>query len=715
MDIKRKELELRQSFKVLLLQNPNYFGNLTDCDQASPAAIIAPKISDTTFEELTCLGYNPQTKDLGAVVRIKLTGGYSGGPCTDGSKEYVRFYLDYGDGVWIDEGVVNFDAHDLPFDEHLCYAVKHSLKPKKQTCCDKTPVLPKVRAILSWNLEPPANQPNWLPIWGNRLECDIQIEPRNDFFCNLVAQLGDLVVQEIDPLVLEQISAKVAEPAKPLPVAQTYALKQSYGKKVEDARLGFKPVYQLAANPGNQLALAQSKTLKQAGLNIGKITDFLKFPQFNTSYEELKCVGLDRDASVLHADVLVKKPSGYSGDLCQDGSREYVAFYLDFGSGWQYMGTSSVGVHDIPEIPDSGLCYLVTLPVNLTEQQKVWCETGKAKIRGILSWNVPPVPGNPNYIAHWGDWEDCCIEIRPLPNGVIPGTLTPVIESIGSMPVLLINAAGYANGSNSVGLTGIESPFDGNILISGIIANQINSSDPLVPRLKYRLMIKAPSSAMQPWTKEFEIFTTTISGGIPGPQVAVTQVPDSDGWVDYYPDFMVPDTISVDDNMLGLFVPTEAGLHEIYIEVDDPNSAVNITSASEFFMVDKKAPDVDIEITSGTGNCGKFTVGDIISGTFSMTDDHSLALALSVTPTAEANGATPEITGSGGASSLSYSGGTLPGGGTAGTWSLDTGNGGNPMDPCGYNIRIRGEDRTIVNSAFIGHENWDIEGFCLED
>ncbi len=42
--------------------------------------------------------------------------------------------------------------------------------------------------------------------------------------------------------------------------------------------------------------------------------------------------------------------------------------------------------------------------------------------------------------------------------------------------------------------------------------------------------------------------------------------------------------------------------------------------------------------------------------------------------------------------------------------AIDTG----PMDPCGYNIRIRGEDRTIVNSAFIGHVGGDIEGFCLD-
>ena len=68
--------------------------------------------------------------------------------------------------------------------------------------------------------------------------------------------------------------------------------------------------------------------------------------------------------------------------ISKDGER-----YLDFGSGWEYMGTTSVQVHDIPQIRDGGLCYLATLPVSLTEHQMKWCETGKARIRGILSWN----------------------------------------------------------------------------------------------------------------------------------------------------------------------------------------------------------------------------------------------------------------------------------------------------------------------------------------
>ena len=96
-----------------------------------------------------------------------------------------------------------------------------------------------------------------------------------------------------------------AEPAKPLPVAQVLELKKSYCDKVEDARIGHKALYSLAADPTDLQAFEQAKVLKTAGLDIAKIVDFLKQPNFNTSYEELECVGLDRDASVLHGDIRI--------------------------------------------------------------------------------------------------------------------------------------------------------------------------------------------------------------------------------------------------------------------------------------------------------------------------------------------------------------------------------------------------------------------------
>ena len=41
------------------------------------------------WEQLTCVGYNPDTSKLEAVVAIKLPTGYSGGLCTNGSNTWM--------------------------------------------------------------------------------------------------------------------------------------------------------------------------------------------------------------------------------------------------------------------------------------------------------------------------------------------------------------------------------------------------------------------------------------------------------------------------------------------------------------------------------------------------------------------------------------------------------------------------------------------------
>ena len=709
----KKFFELRKNYRLLLLENPNYFGNLTEAGEAFEGFEPSIKmISETYYEQLTCVNFNPETNELRSAVRVKQTSGYYGGPCTDGSKEYVRFYVDYNrDGNWVDEGAVNFDAHDLPFKEELCYAVKLKIDPKKRSCCNHPPVLPRVLAILSWNLEPPANQPNWLPVWGNRLEANIQIAPRTDIFCWLKEKFG-ILETEIDPTKLELLASEMKIEAKPqpLPEATLLALKKEYGKEIEEARFSYKLISEMIKKPAQPVLSESVLTLKAANVNIAKAIEFLKIAKFNTSYEEVKCVGLNRDLNFLHAGILVKRPNGYSGNLCQKGSREYVAFYMHFGGGWEYMGTSSVGVHDIPQIPKDGLWYSVALPISLSKHQEVWCKTGMARARAILSWNKQPTPNDPDYVAHWGDWEECHVEIKPLPKGLQQGKVVPVIESLGGMPVSMIASSGYANGMSPAGLKGIDSPFDGKILINGIIANAPDSSAPAIARLRYRIMIKKPShSGFQPSLRKFTIYVTNISGGVPGPQLPKLQSPNTpDGWLDYYPDFFAPDIVSVDQNLLGVFIPTDEGLHELYIEVYNPNTGIYSQSNTVYFMADKKAPEVDIEITSGTGNCGVFNKNDIISGTFSITNKHCYSVILSVTPTTEAHGAKPGIPSIAGPSELIYGSG-LPGTGTSNTWELNT----SPMDQCGYNVRIRGEDRTIIDSRWFGRERWDIEGFCL--
>ena len=711
-------IEFRKNFRLLLLENPDYFGNLSEAKlSVKNYKPVVKIISNTFFEELTCVSFNPQTSELRAVVKIKQTSGYLGGPCTAGSKEYVRFYVDYNrDGNWIDEGVVNFDVHDLPFEEDLCYGVSLKIDPKKKSCCDDPPVLPRVRAILSWHDEPLPDQPAWPPVWGNRLEANIQITPLFGLVCKLKHKLAELdIAVDLSKMELLAKALEVKEEPTPLLQALPLALKEQYGNKVEEARFVFKLIHALAKEPTQPAILDTAKMLKGSGVDLAKAVKFLQTAKFNTTYEEVRCIGLDRDQSILHAGILLKLPYGYSGNLCHEGSLEYVAFYLDAGSGWEYLGTTSVRVPDIPEIPKDGLWYHAALPISLNKHQQEWCLTGQAKVRAILSWNASPPPNDPDYVAPWGDWEECHIEIKPLPKGVEPGKAIPVIESLGGMPVFMINNSGYANGTNAAGLKAVDSPFDGLILITGLMANAPDWTAPGNFQLRYRIMVKRPfDSGFQPCLGAFTMYVTKISSGIVSPQVPMTQTPTyPDGWLNYYPDFFGPDVVSVDQSLLGVFYPGEEGLHEIYVEMHDPNhpAAPNVQSNTVKFMVDKKAPTVDIEITSGAGNCGVFTKGDTIAGTFSISDDHCWNVDLSVTPSDEAKKASPCIGGCpAGPSSLTYGTG-LPGTGTSGTWELDTG----VMNPCGYNIRIRGEDRTIVDSRWFGYESWDIEGFCLEE
>src|SRR5690606_23614408 len=164
---------------------------------------------------------------------------------------------------------------------------------------------------------------------------------------------------------------------------------------------------------------------------------------------------------------------------------------------------------------------------------------------------------------------------------------------------------------------------------------------------------------------------------------AITITPSiPDGWIDYLAN-PFSNTVIVDD-LFGNFVPTKNGKHYIRIEFWDVTANVIYNSNTVVFNVDKVYPEVDIVITSGTGDCGDFVPGDTISGTYSITDAYCHSMSISMTPAAEAAGSIISIDGIV-TSSLSYAGGTLPGTGQSGTWQIQT-----PatIKPCGYNVWI---------------------------
>ena len=142
---------------------------------------IANTDGNIDFEELNCIGLQPKaTLDhLVGVLKIKKSQGYAGGLCTKGSQEYVRFYLDFGAG-WQDMGLTSVQVHDIASmpKDGFNYAVflPVDLSQYKKPC-KHGPVYAKMRAILSWSSPPPANTPDYQPVWGNTENTTVMLTP----------------------------------------------------------------------------------------------------------------------------------------------------------------------------------------------------------------------------------------------------------------------------------------------------------------------------------------------------------------------------------------------------------------------------------------------------------------------------------------------------------------------------------------------------------
>jgi len=160
----------RSNMKTLLLANPNFFGNLAG-STFKPVLNIQ---SDTTYESIGCVGFNPQLNRLEAEVTIHQDAGYDGEVCSIGSQEFVRFYLSYdGGATWRDQGLTSFTVYDVPGPKPLGHNATLQINPQEGLCFLENP--PMARAILSWNSPPPANSPGWLPVWGNVVDVRIRI------------------------------------------------------------------------------------------------------------------------------------------------------------------------------------------------------------------------------------------------------------------------------------------------------------------------------------------------------------------------------------------------------------------------------------------------------------------------------------------------------------------------------------------------------------
>ncbi len=251
---------------------------------------------------------------------------------------HVRFFLDYGSG-WEDQGVSGFNVHDIPnsTDCHkdatkpISYVASFKIDPKRKVC--RFPVLPRVRAILSWQAIPPAGNANYPPVWGNVFEDHIQIKP---WWRNLAAAFDQITVSVGQTIEIPDVYKELLEIPIPLPdppdppineLAQLYGATDTKAKRapaVEAHRFGLSDIQ--AAIQGvavsQEVLVAKAAEWQIAGLDLSAAIAALNDTKANTNYEELECLGLDNNSETLAATFRIKLTSGYSGRPCDKGSFE---------------------------------------------------------------------------------------------------------------------------------------------------------------------------------------------------------------------------------------------------------------------------------------------------------------------------------------------------------------------------------------------------------
>jgi hypothetical protein len=684
----------RSHFNHLLAKNPNYFGNII----GSKLKPILKLISDPSYEQLTCVGYNPDTTNMEATFSIKRPSGYSGDLCYFGSFEYVRFYLDFHDGAgFIDQGSVAVNVHDIPnkidCNKKSVFPIQYVATLKKKTNKFSTcgsPLLPTLRAILSWSVDSPAASPNWQPVWGNRMDCDVQFKPSwifnpKDFEIDLshyfeiakaspnltTKQLKDITGFDIDQIMPIKASLSLTD------------LVTKYDKlKVPSSRTVYKKVYNMIKYPTSELTMIDKSILEKLNININPIIDqIIALPvdasKANVDYEELECVGLDYATESLVATLKIKKKTGFVGDLCDPGSKEYISFWVDWDDScsWQYVNTVELKVHDIDMKGDS-LCYAVTLPLDATFHRKLCTNPNIIKVRGVLSWNVAPSTTNPNKLEYYGNRIDSHVQIKP---GIElnPGDVIPLFNIIGGIDVAHVNdATGLTSTGAFFAFNGttvpIGAPFGGIVVLNG-------------PSFAgYRYKIKITNLVTGTFTYASDSFT--VVGSLPhAPWVQyTTQTPDAGG---YYP-FL--DVAKNTLNVLSRFTPGTDDKFLIEMEVDTIPGVFSKT-----IQMDNTAPVIQLQIDD-QGDCTHYAKGDTINGTFYVYDKNLYYWSFGSTwgtGTADSYGTTntPPLPGT------SFSIVTLAN-----------------AYPCG-SISLYAVDKTIINSQSVGHYTPASYNICLKE
>jgi len=605
-------LVARQEFTPFLSLKKSEFAKLK---LKTPASFFKQKMN-TSFESLGCIGYHSQTKELTATIHIKRATGYSSGATTNGSYEYVRFYLNYQDGEgWEDMGVVGVNVNNIPThkdcdnlpEKPIDYVVRLAITPKRKFCSYAN--LPLVRAVLSWNSIPEENDPGLIKgnyVWSDKKEAQIQIEPLKFFFPDFpILELDGLLNTAIfNPNIsLSQLALSNPDYSEALKKAKYKITSKSLNfnalvkhykeEKVAPHRFGYSLLKQLEYTPYPAQLQNVSNLFEVNNISIAESLAQLNKLKCNTDYEELMCVGADYNREALIGTIKVKKSSGYSGGLCSSGSKEYVSFYVqtDENCDWTHAGTTSVNVYDIKNVPEEGLFYSAVLPYKFPGLKKDTPKAHILKVRAILSWNVAPSGLD---CVNYGNVVESYIPVQPQIewNGI-----GPRMVAIGGVKVEKINSL--------TGLTLLHSVFRYTAL-------------PVKPESAFGGLIVVEALTNEFEGQQYKIKTTNLSTGETKYITTPFRLDDdtsfsyanSNDEFTYY-----GDGSNNSSNIVARFRPGTDDKLRVTIEHLDG------TSYSKVIQMDSTRPKVVLTIEN-YGNCSHFVKGSTISGHFEVEETH---------------------------------------------------------------------------------------------
>lgn len=423
----------RRNLRALLAADPDHFGKLTAV--AFKAVLNIEK--DDSYESITGLGYNPASEWIQSIITLRQQRGYSETHRSPASVEYVRFYLSCNGGKsWQDQGMRACYALNSEDPRPRNFALTLRIRPRRE------PNLPqefqRVRAILSWNTPPPANDPHWTPVWGDVAEAEIRLEASDSISTKtLPNQTAVDLCSRANATDGTQTTETIAAP-----MLSPHELRELYrGEEVPEHRyLSALLASMKAASNREDLRASDWEDLRTTSLfdGISDLDLVNLIPKWldtidDTSYEQLECVGFDSSSRHLVALINIKAAIGYGGGSSAAGTTEFVAFWIDCGERWKYVGTATVRVHDRNSVPASGLRYSACLPLRDSALvPRLAGGSSTFRVRAVLSWNSPLSTESTYQPVTWGNTLDALVTVPEI-QAISKTSRTEAMPSFGEV------------------------------------------------------------------------------------------------------------------------------------------------------------------------------------------------------------------------------------------------------------------------------------------